>query len=272
MGDSNAAENLEPEELEGPQSQTRPVTQPEANRQSATAERPANENDPGATMPVNFTDMTTEQKAEVIKGKIDAGEADGIANSFREWSEHPENIQMGIDAASSLDRLKPIRWFRNFWNKRSAEVQWAIMKTTSVAASGAMAPLALWYNVGPIQSLIKMGIITYKGHIGEDGKVMEDKITAMGGIEKVMLNGGLKVAAGVASVGKLIYPELAIVEIAEQLSGPAKNILNSTGSYMEKVRAGVYENRNTFRAAQMERTAIKEATRYKLHGIMAAAA
>jgi hypothetical protein len=271
MGESSAAEKLTQEELEGPQSETRPVTQPEANTQSSTAEKPANENDAGATVPANFIDMTTEQKAELIKGRVDAGEAKAVTDAFREWAENPENIQMGIDAVSRLDRLAPIRWFRNFWNNRSAEVQWAIMKTTSVLSTGPVAPAALWYNVGPIQSLIKMGVITYKGHIGEDGQVMEDKITAMGGIEKVMLNGGLKVASAIASVGKAVYPELAIVELAEKFTGPAKDIFSSSGPYMEKVRAGVYENRAAFQTAQVERKAITNETRYQLRNVLAVA-
>jgi hypothetical protein len=206
---------------------------------------------------------TTEFSAisKAIDSKLESGEVDSVLNKFREWSQHPDSIEMGVSAVSSLDNWKYMRKFREFWNNRSEEVQYCIMKSTSVIAAGPMAPTALMFNMGPIQSLIKMGVITYKGHIGEDGKIMEDKITSMGGMEKVMLNGGLKVASGVAKIGKYIYPELEIVEIAEKLVDPVKNLLGTSNKFLEKVRAGVYENRAAFESAETRRNSIIDETR-----------
>ena len=117
-----------------------------------------------------------------------------LISRIEAYANHPDTIKSLTKLMERVDQSSPMRRFRAYWNGLSHVTQWGLMHVTK-ALSGS----------GPIQTMVRFGFIDYKGHKGEDGQIMEEKIISMGGWEKFLVTYGVK-------FGKYVFPELKAVE------------------------------------------------------------
>jgi len=171
-----------------------------------------------------FKDMDKAQLHEAVK----SGKVDGLIDRMEEYANHPTTVKKLTSLMISVDKSAPIRHFRTFWNKLPQLAQWAIMH-------GTKGPMMMSSNNGPIELMIKNGFINYKGHLNENGEIMEEKIQAMGGMNKYLLKYGVK-------IGKYFVPELKEVEPFVE---PMLKLQNLGDKTMEKVRHAVRAARET---------------------------
>ena len=102
-----------------------------------------------------------------------------LISRIEAYANHPDTIKSLTKLMERVDQSSPMRRFRAYWNGLSHVTQWGLMHVTK-ALSGS----------GPIQTMVRFGFIDYKGHKGEDGQIMEEKIISMGGWEKFLVMAG----------------------------------------------------------------------------------
>jgi hypothetical protein len=128
---------------------------------------------------------------------MSAGDVDDLIDRIDKYSTRPATLKSLTELMEKVDQCGPMRHFRSFWNGLSHLAQWGLMHGTKGPN--------IFSGRGPIQTLIKFGFIDYKGHLNENGEIMEEKIVAMGGWDKFFLKYGIK-------FGKYFFPELTVVE------------------------------------------------------------
>lgn len=186
--------------------------------------------------------------------KVASGEADRYLDKLNQIVEHPDNLKKIKETMIDIDSSLPIRHFRKYWNKLPHTAQWALLhlsKGSLVSLSG-----------GPIHLLIKFGFITYKGHLNENGQIMEEKIQAMGGLDKYMLKYGVK-------IGKYFVPELAAVEPFVE---PLIKLQNISDKTLNRVRGAVRAAREVREAPERNIEKISTNTRSGLQKLNLVAA
>jgi hypothetical protein len=134
------------------------------------------------------------KKAEEI---VLRGESDKYLGKLQEVANHPDNLLKITKVLSQIDNSTAMNGFRKAWNKLPRLAQWAVMRMGT--------PGNVFSSHGPFHMLIKFGFIEYKGHLNENGQINDEKIQAMGGMEKYLLKYGVK-------FGKYFFPELAPIE------------------------------------------------------------
>lgn len=175
--------------------------------------------------------------------KVASGEADRYLDKLNAIVEHPDNLKKIKETLIDLDSSIPMRHFRKYWDKLPHTAQWALMhlsKGSIVSLTG-----------GPIHLLIKFGFINYKGHLNENGQIMEEKIQAMGGLDKYMLKYGVK-------IGKYFVPELAGVE---PFVDPLIKLQNISDKTLNRVRGAVRAAREVREAPERNIEKISSSTR-----------
>lgn len=208
---------------------------------------------------LNFQDEPRNQRhADVLKAvvagdekalqeKMTAGEVDDLIDRIDAYSKHPATLKSLTELLETVDQSFPMRHFRTFWNSLPHLAQWGLMHGTKGPN--------IFSGSGPIQTLIKFGFIDYKGHMNENGQIMEEKITAMGGWDKFMLKYGIK-------IGKYFVPELAPVEpfvepllklnnIADKTMSQSREYLRSLHKIVEKPEKNIAQISDASRS-QME--------------------
>jgi len=182
-----------------------------------------------------------------LKEKMTSGEVDDLIDRIDQYSTHPATLKTLTELLGTVDQIAPMRYFRKFWNKLPHLAQWGLMHSTKGPN--------LFSSRGPIQTLIRLGFIDYKGHMNEDGKIMEEKIAAMGGFDKFMFKYGVK-------VGKYFIPELAPLEpfvgpllkldnIADKMMSQNRQYLRAQHEIIEKPEKNI-ENISDTSRSQME--------------------
>lgn len=170
-----------------------------------------------------------QQSAEKNFTGTDLGQLDAIITKIEEKSKDPQTLKDLTKAAITVDQSAPIRYFRKFWDRLPELAQCAMMHITK-------GPFIMSSN-GPIQIMMKFGLINYKGHLNEKGEVMDAKIQAMGGPTKLLKRYGVK-------IGKYFIPELKAIEpMVEQIAKYEDRLDKVSLAIMPKVRESVRTNR-----------------------------
>lgn len=192
--------------------------------------------------------MSSENKNHLGEDSSDLNiEVDDLIDRLDKYSTHPATLKSLTELLETVDQSAPIRHFRSFWNKLPHLAQWALMHGTKGPN--------IFSGSGPIQTLIKFGLIDYKGYLNEDGEIMEEKIVAMGGWDKFLLQYGVQ-------FGKYLLPELAEVEpfigpllkldnIADKTLSQSRQYLRSMHEIVEKPEKNI-ENIQDNARSQME--------------------
>ncbi len=173
----------------------------------------------------------TQQSAEKNVTSTDLNQLDAAIIKIEEKSKDPETIMDLTKAAITIDQSAPIRYFRKFWDRLPKLAQFALMHTTK-------GPFIMSSN-GPIQVMMKLGLLNYKGHLDEKGQIMDEKIQAMGGSNKLLKKYGVK-------IGKYFVPELRVVEpMVEQISKYEDRLDKVSQNILPTLREKVRAHRNT---------------------------
>ncbi len=191
----------------------------------------------------NLKNMDMEGLHKAVK----SGKVDNLINRLDQIAQHPESLKKLTNLMIEVDSSAPIRHFRKFWDKLPHLAQWATMHISKGF-------LVMSSTHGPIELMIKNGFIVYKGHLNENGQIMEEKIQALGGMDKYMLKYGVK-------IGKYFAPELAAVE---PFIDPLLKLQDVGDKTMEKVRHGVRAAREAREAPEHNIANISNATRSNL--------
>ncbi len=137
-----------------------------------------------------------------------------------EMLKQPEAIEKITEVVSAID--KHCDMVRKAWDKMPADLQWAIRFADTRSPTPS-----------PIDMMIKLGMLTFKGHLDKGGNINETKIKKESELEQLLLKYGVK-------LGKWVFPELAalepFVEPLNKLKGVQDDILST-------VRRGVTANR-----------------------------
>lgn len=172
----------------------------------------------------------TQQSAEKNIASTDLNQLDAVISKIEEKSMDPETIKDLAKAAITIDQSAPIRYFRKFWDRLPKLAQFALMHTTK-------GPFIMSSN-GPIQVMMKFGLLQYKGHLDEKGQIMDEKIQAMGGSSKLLQKYGVKIAG-------FFIPELRAIEpIIEQISKYEDRLDKISQNILPILREKVRTNRN----------------------------
>lgn len=171
-----------------------------------------------------------QQTAEKNFASTDLGQLESVISKVEETAKDPQTLKDLTKAAITIDQSAPFRYFRKFWDRLPKLAQFALMHTTK-------GPFIMSSN-GPIQIMMKFGLINYKGHLNEKGEVMDEKIQEMGGSSKLLKKYGVK-------IGKYFIPELRAVEpMVEQIAVYEERLDKVSQNIMPKVRESVRANRN----------------------------
>ncbi len=208
---------------------------PAGELEAEQADRPANDN---AEVAANDNAEKPKNNTEAAADLVNSDKGKAALDKIKKWAEDPKSVEGIGKSLSWLDTSAPMRSFRAWWNRRSRLAQWAIM----YGSTAAVTPTLLVQNSGIIQTMIKFGFITYKGHVSESGepledaKKMEDEIDRMGGMSDFLVKYGVK-------VGKYVYPEL---EAVEPFIEPLMSAKGSANKGLRNLRANIRRRRGKF--------------------------
>jgi len=190
-------------------------------------------------------------------------EAQDAIAKIEAYGKNPENIGAISKPICYLDTTLPMRKFRTWWDNRSRLMQWAIMKACTP-------PMFQLQNAGPIQTLIKFGLITYKGHYNENPQKLQqqidsemerkvdDKIDDMGILEKYLLKYGVK-------LGKYVYPELAAVEPFVE---PLMRVKDVQTNVLRNIRHNVRRHRLKYESTQVQPADVAVSTEVQANDVV----
>lgn len=230
MRESSAAEELYPD--------------PSGELEQQEAEKAANDNaekEPDLTQPGAVEGQ--------LKAAFESKKGKEYLKKLETWAENPESFHGIGKILSYFDTCLPMRKFRAWWDQRDRLTQWALMYGTT--------PPQMWiHQAGPIQALIKVGFLNYKGHHNENAAKMEDEIDKMGGMSDFMAKYGVK-------FGKYIFPELAPIE---PLVEPLLKIKGLGNQALRNVRRSVYYHREKYEREQLKPIDVMVSTNVQAHG------
>lgn len=183
--------------------------------------------------------------------KAQSGELDRYIDQLDKYADHPDNIRKLKTIMDEVDHSKVLTFFRNkMWDKIPYIGQAGLMHLTQGPLIGT--------SHGPLQTMVKFGLITYKGTLNEDGKIIQEKIEAMGGLDKYLLKYGV-------SLGKYFIPELAAIE---PLIGPLTKLQSIGDKNISRVRHHLIQRRQAEQDALKNINDISDNTRDKVSEIM----
>jgi|GEM_PF-6063398 len=190
---------------------------------------------------------TAEKFYDKALDHVTSGKADSALDQLNALAEHPENLSTLSKTLIAVDSSRPMTAIRNYWDKRPPLAQWSLMNLNNT-------PLALATGYDFFELLVKFGFVDYKGHLHEDPKVMEQKVQAMGGKTKYLLQYGVK-------IGKYLLPEVAVVE---PFIKPLQKLHGIIGNTLDKVRGDIRSARQVREAPARNIANISHATRQNL--------
>lgn len=230
MRESSAAKELYPD--------------PSGELEQQEAEKAANdhsEKEPDLTQP-----GAVEQQ---LQAAFESKKGQEYLKKLDQWAENPDAFHGIGKILSYFDTCLPMRKFRAWWDQRDHLTQFALMYGTT--------PPQMWIQqAGPIQALIKVGFLKYKGHNQENQEKMEAQIDKMGGMGDYLAKYGIK-------FGKYIFPEL---EAVEPLVEPLLKLKGAGNKALRNVRRSVYYHRAKYEQEQLKPVDVVVTTNVQSNG------
>ncbi len=153
-----------------------------------------------------------------------------IANQIEQLAKHPKNKEILYKLVSTIDKTSSMKSLRTAWNKLPKNAQLSAITFARIPGIG-----------GPIEYMIKVGLLNYKGHLDEQGEVMEKKVAKLGGAEKILLKYGIK-------VGALFFPELRpIVPLIKPIMKIEEHMGNNAAYVRQRLHRERIEQKNVRR-------------------------
>ena len=182
-------------------------------------------------IPVSSSDKKAAKTVEEFQKVIESPEGKELINTIKSWANNPDSVEESeiIDIFCWVDASAPMRALRRIWNAAPHSIQLVLLNVGFPPLISS--PLT---DADPLHAMIKLGLLDYKGYSRFTEETREQKLDAIG-------DRHLKVAKWVGKIGRLIQPELSIVEPVVKPVAKAKHEI--IDPVCKTVRGKIVKNR-----------------------------